>query len=880
MKRRQKIQKYKARKAKEVAHATSQKFINPRDVKGVRGIELRDSTLGKEFVRRFKAGGIVDKREGGDEADETAMLTRMRKVRERKADKYNLGDGKENLTHYGTALGDSHANEADDGPFEHEHRKSRDEVLDEIIEKSKAFREEKKAATAERDAEIKQLDYDWKKGVNKLVTMLPNEKTAIPTTSVGPPMEAQQGAGRRGRVMVLGTDGTATVRSGSTSGEASAAADAEKKAAMDQLLTAIRAESQKEAAQPPVPAKAAAEPKKEAPAELDEYDKLLQSLEASVIVKGGYRSKSAGEVANEAQAELLKLHREKSRRMQDLGDDDEEPGADGGTEKVFQKLAPRAGDADHVRNSKAKRQASFLFESYLCELEKECTAPASLVGGADPSSFRVDFQRVDTILEQLRTLSKVSPLPSTTTARGLIEVLNDLLQREILEGAPATPFSILIPAVFGKIFPGSDFRHPVTTPLALLLSSSLQQVPFANARSVYAGTFRAAVLCDLLHESKRYCGELVTFLANVLSQSVATPHTAATAAATTPGPEDALAKELRANPVLSESLPLIPTCTPAGQQQQQKVAAAPSREGVFYGLAAPSQGLLRLAADDAQLAAARAAAPGQTAGKKKRKKIGESPAGDTPPPFLCSSAVAPLDFSACFCEDEPGAGPSADSLRLSATGAAYSLLLRHIRSFKEGAVVELEQITDPSAAVGPSGAEEAAVVAPFVEAALQPVKQTLLRIQQANAARSETTGGWLAVAPALKKLHDELVREVDSCIAACVASRTPLLLQSHRPVPLPLFNCKITEFEEGEADERRALKKEHKAEKKAVVRQLRADARYLNDAKEKERTAEQDVREQKLQSMMTDLQAQRRMIKESDVAKEKLRSMQKRLKSK
>ena len=149
-KRKQKVQRYKSRKAKEAASKTSKAFINPRDVKGARGDEHRQGQLGQEFMRRAKSGGLVDKREHGDDADELQMLGRMRKVRQTKADNFKLGDSSgDSLTHYGNALGAPVRREAaeDDNEPAAKRRKTRNEVLDEIIDKSRTFREEKKQVT-------------------------------------------------------------------------------------------------------------------------------------------------------------------------------------------------------------------------------------------------------------------------------------------------------------------------------------------------------------------------------------------------------------------------------------------------------------------------------------------------------------------------------------------------------------------------------------------------------------------------------------------------------------------------------------------------------------------------------------------------------------
>ncbi|RHZ78671.1 hypothetical protein Glove_158g41 [Diversispora epigaea] len=67
-----------------------------------------------------------------------------------------------------------------------------------------------------------------------------------------------------------------------------------------------------------------------------------------------------------------------------------------------------------------------------------------------------------------------------------------------------------------QVFPSSDFHHPVVTPTILLMGQYLAQCPLSFGRDLVAGIF----LCNLMHEaqslSQRICPEVLNFLCSAL----------------------------------------------------------------------------------------------------------------------------------------------------------------------------------------------------------------------------------------------------------------------------------------------------------------------------------------------------------------------------
>ncbi|CAE6445815.1 unnamed protein product [Rhizoctonia solani] len=157
------------------------------------GLEQRKKTLLVEYDQKDRAGGIVDRRFGENDATmspEERMLERFTRERQRqtKGAAFNLEDDEE-LTHYGQSLnalddfdgagielddeeegGQIDANVVrhdhfggfdDDGEDEPERKKSKSEVMSEIIAKSKAYKAERQEQREADDNARHQLDQEF-----------------------------------------------------------------------------------------------------------------------------------------------------------------------------------------------------------------------------------------------------------------------------------------------------------------------------------------------------------------------------------------------------------------------------------------------------------------------------------------------------------------------------------------------------------------------------------------------------------------------------------------------------------------------------------------------------------------------------------------------
>jgi len=78
---------------------------------------------------------------------------------------------------------------------------------------------------------------------------------------------------------------------------------------------------------------------------------------------------------------------------------------------------------------------------------------------------------------------------------------------------------------FTKLFPATDFRHPVLSPCVLLCAETLVSASYKCLHDVVGGVFLASVLLDLVEPAGRTCSELVSFAVSLLASASTKPTT-------------------------------------------------------------------------------------------------------------------------------------------------------------------------------------------------------------------------------------------------------------------------------------------------------------------------------------------------------------------
>jgi nucleolar protein 14 len=112
-------------------------------------------------------------------------------------------------------------------------------------------------------------------------------------------------------------------------------------------------------------------------------------------------------------------------------------------------------------------------------------------------------------------------------------------------------------------------------------------------------------------------------------------------------------------------------------------------------------------------------------------------------------------------------------------------------------------------------------------------------------------------------------------------SRRPLLLQAHKPIPIPTYLPKFSMSTSGslfalghvdpdrERAEAQKLRRQYKQEKKGAMRELRKDARFMADVREKEQREKDEAYEKRMRRVAGNLEGERAEEKQEARAKER-----------
>ncbi|KAJ3676003.1 hypothetical protein LUZ60_003415 [Juncus effusus] len=100
--------------------------------------------------------------------------------------------------------------------------------------------------------------------------------------------------------------------------------------------------------------------------------------------------------------------------------------------------------------------------------------------------------------------------------------LND--QNQVVKGKEPTCWpGVKTLALFGLwwlVFPSSDSRHPVTTPLLAMTAEFLARCPVRGGRDLAVGSFLCSMILSVVKQSRKYCGEAITFIKAILLSSI------------------------------------------------------------------------------------------------------------------------------------------------------------------------------------------------------------------------------------------------------------------------------------------------------------------------------------------------------------------------
>ncbi|XP_052497695.1 nucleolar protein 14 [Budorcas taxicolor] len=136
-----------------------------------------------------------------------------------------------------------------------------------------------------------------------------------------------------------------------------------------------------------------------------------------------------------------------------------------------------------------------------------------------------DLDVIDRLVVPLYNLCQMFPESASDAVKF---VLRDAMHE--MEGTVETTGRAAFPGldvliylkIAGMLFPTSDFWHPVVTPALLCLSQLLTKCPVQSLQDVVKGLFVCCVFLDYVALSQRFIPELINFLAGILH--MATPN--------------------------------------------------------------------------------------------------------------------------------------------------------------------------------------------------------------------------------------------------------------------------------------------------------------------------------------------------------------------
>ncbi|XP_072262617.1 nucleolar protein 14 [Pyxicephalus adspersus] len=135
-----------------------------------------------------------------------------------------------------------------------------------------------------------------------------------------------------------------------------------------------------------------------------------------------------------------------------------------------------------------------------------------------------DLQTVDKLIVPLYNLCQMFP---ETAAECVREVLQDIARTldEAIESKGRAAYPALHVLLYFKIiailFPTSDFWHPVVTPAVTVMSQLLTKCPVSSLEDVAAGLFICCMFLEYVSLSQRFVPEVINFLLGILHLATA-----------------------------------------------------------------------------------------------------------------------------------------------------------------------------------------------------------------------------------------------------------------------------------------------------------------------------------------------------------------------
>ncbi|TKY45506.1 Nucleolar protein 14 [Spatholobus suberectus] len=139
----------------------------------------------------------------------------------------------------------------------------------------------------------------------------------------------------------------------------------------------------------------------------------------------------------------------------------------------------------------------------------------------------LNVELLDMLVKPLIEMSMEIPYFAAICARRRIESTRKQFIESIKKSESSSwPSSktLCLLRLWSMIFPCSDFRHPVMTPVILLMCEYLMRCPIVSGQDIAIGSFLCSMLLSVFRQSRKFCPEAIVFLRTSLLATTESKH--------------------------------------------------------------------------------------------------------------------------------------------------------------------------------------------------------------------------------------------------------------------------------------------------------------------------------------------------------------------
>ncbi|KAK3164565.1 hypothetical protein QOZ80_1AG0021210 [Eleusine coracana subsp. coracana] len=241
--------------------------------------------------------------------------------------------------------------------------------------------------------------------------------------------------------------------------------------------------------------------------EMEDLGEKEQEINGKVVKKGSHTSKGESDEKPPIKDGSLPFVIDAPNNLKDLSSL-----LDGRSETEIIEIISRIRTCNSIRLAAENRRKMQVFYGVLLQY-------FAVLATQSPVKFKI----INMLVKPLIEMSAETPYFAAICARErLIHTRTRLCEDIKVPGKSSWPNlkTILLLRLWSLIFPCSDFRHVVATPVLLLMCEYLMRCPIQSGRDVAVGSFLCSMVLVVTKESKKFCPEAIVFLQSLLVTSL------------------------------------------------------------------------------------------------------------------------------------------------------------------------------------------------------------------------------------------------------------------------------------------------------------------------------------------------------------------------